>query len=112
MADTWITDLTHFLADDRSIAPPSGPARRLAEYLGAIVAEITAEIGEQPRFDKVRCRRRPGRKPCSGRIESDIDLNDLESMVIIWRCPVCGDNGTIRNWEGTLWDCSEPQETH
>jgi hypothetical protein len=23
---------------------------------------------------------------------------------ISWYCPVCGDNGLIRGWQGTLWD--------
>ena len=104
MSDTWTTDLRHFLTPDGSIAPKSGPARRLAQHFAAIVREITADIGGETFFPKVRCRRKPNRKPCRGLIESDLNP---ETGAIVWRCPVCGDNGYIRNWEATLWDFSE-----
>jgi len=45
MADTWITDMTHFLDQNGAIGVMPDPARKL------------------------------------------------------------GDNGLIRNWQGTLWDC-------
>jgi hypothetical protein len=38
MADTWITDLTHFLEDRRPPRELPSPALRLLEYLGNIVA--------------------------------------------------------------------------
>ena len=41
MAKTFVVDLTHFLTEDGAIAPMPGPARRLAEYLGTIVADAT-----------------------------------------------------------------------
>ena len=40
MPDTWATDLKHFLNANGSIAPPSGPARKLAEHIVAIVVEL------------------------------------------------------------------------
>ena len=46
MPDTWVTDLKHFLNADGSIAPPSEPARKLAEHITAIVVELTAELYE------------------------------------------------------------------
>jgi hypothetical protein len=109
MADTWIVDLRHFLNADGSIAPKSGRARRLAQHFAAIVREITAELGEETYFPKVRCRRKPGRKRCCGEIES---ILDPDSGAIVWRCPICGDNGSIQGWEGTLWDFSEVSEWH
>ena len=33
MGNTWIVDLTHFLDEKGTIAPPKGPARQLAEYI-------------------------------------------------------------------------------
>lgn len=97
MADTWITDLQHFLDEDGCIGPPSGPARRLAEYLASIVDAAT-------RYDEyvaVRCRRRPGRKPCRTELEiwTDLDTDDIH-----WRCPACDDNGLISNWQDSRWD--------
>jgi hypothetical protein len=31
---------------------------------------------------------------------------DLESDNIVWICPACGDNGSISNWQRTIWDMS------
>jgi hypothetical protein len=42
-------------------------------------------------------------------IESDFDF---ETEVIMWWCPVCGDNGYIHNWKGSLWDLSRMDERH
>jgi hypothetical protein len=30
---------------------------------------------------------------------------------IEWYCPVCGDRGVIRGWEGTLWDGTADDES-
>jgi hypothetical protein len=102
MADTWITDLTHFLEDGRLVQELPGPALRLAEYLGRIVAAVTGTEPDDP-LD-IRCRRRPGRRPCPGEIEGYIDP---ESNAIHWKCLVCGDHGLISNWENTIWDLRE-----
>lgn len=97
MADTWITDFRHHLDDDGNLAPQSGPARGIADHHAAIVSAAT-------HFDEyaaVRCRRKPGRKPCSGNLDFMIDLDTDD---ILWRCPECGDNGEISNWQKTRWD--------
>jgi len=109
MGDTWVTDLTHFLREDGSIAPASGPARKLAEHLGSIVACVTGRTGCARRLMSVQCRRRPRRKKCPGKIEAGIDRETVE---IIWHCPICSDNGYIRNWQGTMWDLTQVQEVH
>ena len=101
MGDAWVTDLTHVLTKEGAIAPKSGPARNLAEYLTKIVVDATTELWEESRNIPVRCRRRPRRKPCVGVIETDIDP---DTAAIMWWCPVCRDNGTITNWQGSRWD--------
>jgi hypothetical protein len=104
VGDTWITDLSHLLDESGSIAADRGPARRIAEYLTSIVAMASRpELVIPPEY-RVQCRRRPGRKRCVGYIEVDLDA-DTED--IVWWCPVCGDNGYIRNWKGTVWDLSD-----
>jgi hypothetical protein len=75
------------------------PARRLAEYFASIVVDATTNLDDPP---SVRCRRRPGRRPCPGIVYSVPSLENHEA--IEWHCPVCGDHGVIRGWEGTLWD--------
>ena len=105
MADTWITDLTHFLEDGLLPRELPGPALRLAEYLGRIVAAVT---GAEPDDSLgVRCRRRPRRRPCPAEIEGYIVP---ESNAICWECLVCRDNGLISNWENTMWDLREADE--
>lgn len=102
MGDTWITDITHFLTKDGEIAPTTGPAKRLAEFLGKLVVDATTASPFGATNTSVRCRRRPARKLCTGEIETSIDP---ESEDIVWRCPVCEDNGLIRNWRASMWDC-------
>ena len=109
MSDTWVTDLTHFLDEEGGIAPSEGPVRRLAEHLAAIVSMVSRpEIIPPPEY-KVSCRRRPSRKPCTGAIEADLDP---ETEDIVWWCPVCHDNGYIRNWKGTMWDFTDSEGIH
>lgn len=95
MADTWIVNLRHYLNQDGTIGIKSGSGRRLAGHFAAIVQETSGDIEAEGRFPRVRCRRRPGRKPCVGKIESYIDPED---DAIVWRCPVCGDNGAIASF--------------
>ncbi len=109
MANTWIVNLQHYLNQDGSIGIESSSGRRLAGHFAAIVQEASGDIDGEGRFPKVRCRRKPGRKPCAGEIESYIDPED---DAIVWRCPVCGDNGAIGGWAGTLWDLSEVATRH
>lgn len=101
LSNFWITDLRHFLDEKGGIAPPKGPARRMAEYFSAIVAMITEMDENLFEQSQVRCRRRPGRKPCPGIIEGYVHP---EPDDILWWCPECGDKGSISNWQGTLWD--------
>jgi len=109
MGDTWIVSLEHMLDEDGNIAAPKGPARRLAEHITAIVAMASRpELIPLSEY-QVRCRRRPGRKPCPGIIEAEFDPDDRR---IIWWCPVCDDCGYISNWQGSMWDLSDAGEVH
>ena len=106
---TYIVDLTHFLAADGAIGPQHGPARRFADYLTKIVVVATSPVTLSEKLAVVRCRRRPGRKPCVGKI--DVDL-EPETEQIVWWCPACGEQGTISNWKDSLWDCSDTARSH
>jgi hypothetical protein len=109
MPNTLVTDIRHFLDDFGIIAPKSGPARKLAEHLTGIIAESTAALGEIDGYGKVACRRRPGRRPCAGFIESWVDP---DTGAIYWVCPKCEDDGFISNWEETMWDLSNDEAQH
>jgi len=101
MGDTWITDMRHYLDDGGHVADMPGPALNLALFLGSIVAWVTShQLTRYPRTN-VPCRRSPGRNRCPGDIVANIEP---DPVAISWYCPVCGDNGVIRGWEGTPWD--------
>jgi hypothetical protein len=100
MPNTWIVDLRHFLTSGGTLADLPSRARILAQYWTQIVAQGST-------FDAsptLRCRRRPRRRRCAGTLEIILDA-DLDGMR--WDCPVCGDNGVIRGWQGTFWDHSD-----
>jgi len=109
MGDSWIVDLNHFLDEDGGISPATGSARRLAEHFVAIVSMASRPEIIPPLEYQVRCRRRPGRKPCTGVIEADLDP---ETEDIVWWCPICRDTGYISNWKGTIWDLSNAELIH
>jgi hypothetical protein len=109
MPRTYVVDLTHFLSPDGTIGPSQGPARRFADYLCRIVFFATAPLEPDSRPLPVRCRRRPGRRPCIGEIAADIDP---ENERIVWWCPACGEEGTISHWQGSHWDRSRTVTLH
>jgi predicted RNA-binding Zn-ribbon protein involved in translation (DUF1610 family) len=100
MVDTWVVDLRHFITPAGALAALPQPARVLAEYWTQIVAQ--GSLFDEP--VTLRCRRRPARRACTGTLDIGLDL-DLDG--IVWRCPVCGDNGIIRGWQGTFGDNSD-----
>jgi hypothetical protein len=101
MVKTWIIDMSHF--DYRDEEAHTFPKRVLKHwsYFGDIVQ---ATVERSPLASTgLPCRRRPGRHPCDGIIQSELasDGNALR-----WWCPECGENGQISNWKGTRWDPS------
>ena len=109
MPKTFVVDLRHWLTEEGSIAPMPGSAQRLAEYIGMIVADATGVLLDQRGGEGVKCRCRPGRKPCPGIIESGFEP---ETDRIVWWCPECGESGFVDNWKGTLWDRTTDQTAH
>ncbi|MGH2718206.1 MAG: hypothetical protein ACRDJU_06480, partial [Actinomycetota bacterium] len=53
------------------------------------------------------CRRRPGHRPCLGRLRV---RRSQAPAQIDWACPDCGDEGMIYNFEGDVWDLSPVQD--
>ena len=97
-----VADLRHYL-DMPGDAP--GPARRVAEQLSAAVRAATAMGPAAPWVSALTCVRRPGRRPCAGRIAIAMSPAD---EAIEWRCTSCDDAGVIRGWRGTPFDLSAP----
>jgi hypothetical protein len=94
-----VSDLNHFL-DLPDDVP--GPARRLAEHFTTIVRAATAGDGAGDAWTSaLPCRRRPGRRPCPGRITL---VRREPPAPIAWRCSVCADEGVISNWADSPYD--------
>ncbi len=94
----YVTDLHHFLGLSED-AP--GPARRLAQHLYNIVRAATAGDAGDPWVSALPCRRRPARKPCSGRMTL---LRTEPAAPIRWGCSACRDEGVISNWADSPYD--------
>lgn len=93
--------MVHYLDAEGCLVDLPGPPRNLANHLGAIVSALRSQPPGEPRQTSVTCRRRLGRRPCAGQIWAVIEVG---SGQISWKCPACGDNGVIYQWEGTPWD--------
>ena len=104
---TQIVDMQHYEPARDPAAGVPAPARRLAEYYGSIVEAATASwLSGVVILSAVRCRRRPGHRPCPGHIafrRSDIPAR------IDWTCSQCSDNGIISGWRYGPWDLSRTQ---
>jgi len=103
MGNSWVIDLRHFLNEDGALAEMPRPVSRLANYFGRIVKAVTSRNKDVLTIG-IRCRRRPGHRSCLGEIIAFMDYE--RNSVIVWSCPICGDNGVISGWEGTVWDWS------
>ena len=98
MGDTWITDLSHFDGIDADVNA-SRKAKRMATFFRGVATDATM-AGTKSQYSMTRqsCRRRPNRKPCTGRILVRLQTD----RQIEWRCSQCDDNGLISNWWGRL----------
>lgn len=73
----------------------------MAEHLTLVVRAATACDGGQAWVSSLPCRRRPGRRPCSGHFalyRADVPPS------IEWRCTACRDEGVISGWKGSPFD--------
>lgn len=98
-ARVYIIDLTHFLDPKGAIAPERGPARKLADFVTAVVAHATdfSRADNAPSPLCFKCRKRERRF-----VETGLTENDL----VVWRCLTCGTEGQVSNWQGSFWDLS------
>jgi hypothetical protein len=102
MAGIFVTDLRHCLdSDGKVVAGLPSVAKQFASFLVLIVDGVMQKGLEEFGEVGIRCRT----KKCRGSVLARIDSTSEE---ILWKCPVCGQRGVIRNWQGTSWDQREP----
>ena len=93
---TFFADLRHYLDEqDEIVSDMPVEARQLASFLALIVDEASAN-GSVAQELTLRCRE----SDCPGTILAIAN----SSSEIRWQCPACGEDGVIRNWQGTKWD--------
>lgn len=97
--DTSHIDLSVFDREDGTL--PEGSDGRLARFAGRIVSFANLLPRGEFHSSRIRCRRRPERRPCPGRLDVG---RDGPTDGIRWTCPVCRDGGVITNWRNTQWD--------
>ena len=100
----YVTDPRHFL-DENGLIPDKlpGSARKLISFLGQIIEESSLRPPGETIETSLKCIRRPGRKPCPGKIIAQRESHDSS---ILWKCASCSTGGEIHNWKGTQWDNS------
>lgn len=96
----YVIDLTHYLDTKGAIAPERGPARKLANFVTAVVAHATD-------FDRAESVSGPACFKCRKRDQHIVETGITEDDAVVWRCLVCGTEGQISNWQGTFWDLSQ-----
>ncbi len=104
--ETYVTNITHYLDESGELAPLPGPALKLASFLTLLIEAATCTPSASEHDSGIRCRA----KACRGIIRTVLVPGQDE---ISWNCPVCGQNGVIRNWYNTKWNqlkrTGEPQ---
>lgn len=89
---SYITNITHYLNED-GYPVQSGSADRIGEFFGRIVAAASLHPQGDVVPSALRCRRRPGRKPCPDHLL----IVRRDDGVIECQCPSCSDDGFIYN---------------
>lgn len=100
-----VTDLQHYL--DQNGAIPSEiptPVLKTAHFLGSITGWVTMNPTARSKETNVSCRHSSGRRRCPGTVFAQLAS---DGTMIAWECPICGDNGIIHGWKGTMWDRSK-----
>lgn len=97
----YITDAKHFLDDKGAIGPSKGAAKAMAEFHAAAIAYATD-------FDDTGVLAPKCFKCKKLAVEPMLAMDEA----IYWSCPHCKAEGRISNWQGTLWDLSDPGDSH
>jgi len=101
----YITDAKHMprLQEPNLLLPPM--LIRFTAYIGEIIVCASRSSSAEWKASRVKCRRRPGHRPCPGPINVRTGCEDPPE--ILWECQSCGEHGVIRNWQGCEWDNSD-----
>lgn len=103
-SDIWMTDLSHFL--DENGNPPtdiSDELRDSIQFFTNITRAASSHISNKPFLSMVQCRRTIDDNICG----SWLSVEKMDRGQIHWKCPICGEEGFISNWQKTRYDLTE-----
>ena len=98
---TMVTNIRHFLDENGEIPELPQEAKELLSFLGTIVEAASLDHDQPMTLVGEICHANTDGKKCRGEIEAWIDT---ESNSIGWECLECEEDGSISEWEGTVWD--------
>jgi hypothetical protein len=105
----WVINIQHWLDETKTEA--GVPQLRLkVKKLAEIITYGTSLEAGIPTDSAPKCWRRPGRKPCKGTLDIQLDPTTKQ---IHWYCDICHDEGVISGWQGLIWDMTDsPSNSH
>ncbi|MFO8030584.1 MAG: plasmid pRiA4b ORF-3 family protein [Cyclonatronaceae bacterium] len=106
MAHNFITNLQHYLDETGQIPANMLPeARKMASFLTALVESVTSHQKEAKNGinSGLTCPVDRCRGLVSGQYHGF-------TAPITWKCPKCGSEGAISNWQNSDWDFTDPDE--
>ena len=95
-----VADLTHFLNEDGQVPDLPDPAKKLLMFLVAIVTGVSSDHEASIVDIDIKCCERDENLICDGYIEAWCNCE----QIIVWACNTCAENGTIANWQKSIWD--------
>ena len=95
----WVIDIRHWLNESQD-GPAVPQLKKKVEKLEEIIVFATSVESLVPVSHYPKCDKRPGRKPCKGRL----DVKMVSDDEIYWLCPVCGDEGVVSGWTDLFWN--------
>jgi hypothetical protein len=88
----YVIDLRHYLNDKGAIARVKGPARKMTEFVTAVVSAMTDLLEKVPGPSCIKCR------------NASVRSGMARDGAVVWICPKCHTEGRISYWEGSFWD--------
>ena len=95
----WVIDIRHWLNESQT-GPAVPQLKKKVDKLKEIIVFASSVESFVPVESFPKCDKRPGRKPCNGRLNIKMVSDDE----IYWICPACGDEGVVRGWKDLFWN--------
>lgn len=95
-----LIDARHSLNDNGVTAFEKGLARKIADFVTAVVAHASD-------FDRPEEAPGPACFKCRKRDDRRVETSMAHDEIVTWHCPAYGTHGRISGTQGTFWDRSQ-----